>query len=259
MTPLEVCSSGVIEEAFPGFLHVDFANRYVGGGVLCGGCVQEEIRFSVCPLATVALLLCPMMEATEAILITGCEQFSSYKGYGFGLRYGGNYVDPRPRDADGSVRTCLVAIDAIPYGYAKEGQAAPKLMLREMVKAYAGFSCGAAVDELECVPEVYPNIATGNWGCGAFGGDKNLKSVLQWLAASQAGRPLRYYSFGEGEPVFSEHLQQLVSTAQSMNATVGTVFRLLMQFQTLALPLSTLHAFLIQELGGTTAPAAAPM
>jgi hypothetical protein len=28
-------------------------------------------------------------------------------------------------------------------------------------------------------------IATGNWGCGAFGGDVELKSMLQWIAASQ--------------------------------------------------------------------------
>ena len=28
-------------------------------------------------------------------------------------------------------------------------------------------------------------IATGNWGCGAFGGDMELKSLLQWIAASQ--------------------------------------------------------------------------
>lgn len=28
-------------------------------------------------------------------------------------------------------------------------------------------------------------VATGNWGCGAFGGDPELKSIIQWLAASQ--------------------------------------------------------------------------
>ncbi|CAM6035257.1 unnamed protein product [Sphagnum compactum] len=39
-------------------------------------------------------------------------------------------------------------------------------------------------------------IATGNWGCGAFGGNLELKSLLQWLAASQAGRPyMLYFSF----------------------------------------------------------------
>jgi hypothetical protein len=39
-------------------------------------------------------------------------------------------------------------------------------------------------------------IATGNWGCGVFGGNLELKSLLQWLAASQAGRPyMLYFSF----------------------------------------------------------------
>jgi len=28
-------------------------------------------------------------------------------------------------------------------------------------------------------------VATGNWGCGAYGGDPELKSLLQWLAVSQ--------------------------------------------------------------------------
>ena len=65
--------------------------------------MQEEIRFSVCPLATVALLLCPMMEDHEAIIITGCEQFSSYKGYAFSLRFGGDYIDPQARDDENTV------------------------------------------------------------------------------------------------------------------------------------------------------------
>lgn len=39
-------------------------------------------------------------------------------------------------------------------------------------------------------------IATGNWGCGAFGGDPHLKSLLQWMAASYAGCPcMLYYTF----------------------------------------------------------------
>lgn len=36
-------------------------------------------------------------------------------------------------------------------------------------------------------------IATGNWGCGVFGGDPQLKSLIQWMAASQAGVPMVYY------------------------------------------------------------------
>lgn len=39
-------------------------------------------------------------------------------------------------------------------------------------------------------------IATGNWGCGSrFGGDVQLKLVIQWMAASLAGLPaLIYYT-----------------------------------------------------------------
>lgn len=36
----------------------DFANKYIGGGVLCGGCVQEEIRFAECPELTACVWVC---------------------------------------------------------------------------------------------------------------------------------------------------------------------------------------------------------
>lgn len=43
-------------------------------------------------------------------------------------------------------------------------------------------------------------IATGNWGCGAFRGNPQLKSLLQWAAASCAGAPsLHYYTFESPE------------------------------------------------------------
>ena len=31
----------------------------------------------------------------------------------------------------------------------------------------------------------YIGISTGNWGCGAFGGNPEIKSMIQWIAASQ--------------------------------------------------------------------------
>ena len=50
LTKLRIDSSGCIEDdANAGMLEVDFANSYVGGGVLSSGCVQEEIRFVICP------------------------------------------------------------------------------------------------------------------------------------------------------------------------------------------------------------------
>ena len=41
-------------------------------------------------------------------------------------------------------------------------------------------------------------IATGNWGCGAFRGDPQLKALLQWMVASVVHSPcLHYYTFGD--------------------------------------------------------------
>jgi poly(ADP-ribose) glycohydrolase len=31
----------------------------------------------------------------------------------------------------------------------------------------------------------YIGVSTGNWGCGAFGGNPEIKSMIQWIAASQ--------------------------------------------------------------------------
>lgn len=39
-------------------------------------------------------------------------------------------------------------------------------------------------------------FATGNWGCGEFGGDAQLKSLIQLLACSYVGRNMVYRTFG---------------------------------------------------------------
>jgi poly(ADP-ribose) glycohydrolase len=46
---LKAHSQGTIEDDGTFMLQVDFANRVIGGGVLGHGCVQEEIRFLICP------------------------------------------------------------------------------------------------------------------------------------------------------------------------------------------------------------------
>ncbi|CAF5199014.1 unnamed protein product, partial [Rotaria magnacalcarata] len=64
-------------EDIPSVLQIDFANKYIGGGVLGSGCVQEEIRFSICPEMLVSLLICEKMERNECIFLIGCERYSS--------------------------------------------------------------------------------------------------------------------------------------------------------------------------------------
>jgi hypothetical protein len=71
--------SGALENV-PHSLHADFANKYIGGGVLRGGCVQEEIRFMINPECLITILLCEKMNANESILIRGTERFCYYDG-----------------------------------------------------------------------------------------------------------------------------------------------------------------------------------
>ena len=49
---------------------MDFANRFVSGSSLEGGCVQEEIRFSICPELLVARLVLEPLQDNEAVVIT---------------------------------------------------------------------------------------------------------------------------------------------------------------------------------------------
>lgn len=81
LQPAVMTGEGLIEDANPAeYIHADFANEYIGGGVLCGGCVQEEILFAVAPLYTVTLMLFPRMLEHESIVMTGCEVFSATAG-----------------------------------------------------------------------------------------------------------------------------------------------------------------------------------
>lgn len=202
-----------------GCLHADFANMFLGGGVLSGGCVQEEIRFAICPELCAAMIVCPCMLANEAITVVGGEQFSDYSGYAFGLQYAGDFRRPVPKDDDGTPLVAITAMDALDLrggNSSLKGQMELKQELRELEKAAAAFE---PVDEAAL--KLWPVIATGNWGCGAFGGSIPLKAVLQWLAASEGGRSLRYFPFDA--PVGAE-LRKLSKDLCAAGVTVGQLF-----------------------------------
>lgn len=187
LTAFTVDVAGAIEDALE-HRQADFANAYLGGGVLRGGCVQEEIRFAVAPEHLAAMIASPKMRVDEAIVMRGAERFAAVKGYAYELAYGGPFRDPVARAADGTPDVEFVAIDAVDYRRAdREEQFTEASMLRELGKARAGFARDARM-----LP-----VATGNWGCGAFLGDPALKAVVQWIAASAEGRDVRYFTFGD--------------------------------------------------------------
>jgi len=73
-TVLDFANNGVVSHCSDGplfYLQVDFANMYIGGGVLGRGCVQEEIRFVICPELILSLLFTEVLTDNEAVVITG--------------------------------------------------------------------------------------------------------------------------------------------------------------------------------------------
>uniref|UniRef100_A0A8C0TRB1 poly(ADP-ribose) glycohydrolase n=1 Tax=Canis lupus familiaris TaxID=9615 RepID=A0A8C0TRB1_CANLF len=171
LTRLHVTYEGTIEGNGQGMLQVDFANRFVGGGVTGAGLVQEEIRFLINPELIVSRLFTEVLDHNECLIITGTEQYSEYTGYAETYRWARSHEDGSERDAWQRRGTEIVAIDALHFRRYLD-QFVPEKIRRELNKAYCGFlRPGVSSENLSAV-------ATGNWGCGAFGGDARLKGIL---------------------------------------------------------------------------------
>ena len=89
---------------------VDFANKYIGGGALTGGCVQEEILFAVEPEAVVSMFFMEVMDKNDAIGIFNTIEYSKYKGYGSLFEYEKSAITD---DLTKIKRHKIIAIDAI--------------------------------------------------------------------------------------------------------------------------------------------------
>ncbi|XP_034048451.1 poly(ADP-ribose) glycohydrolase isoform X2 [Thalassophryne amazonica] len=165
MPKLHVTSSGTIETKGTGMLQVDFACNLIGGGVLSSGLVQEEILFLMNPELIVSRLFTEKLEDTECLLVTGSQQFSCYAGFGDSFEWTGPHQDRLQRDAWARLQRQILAIDALHFKQRRD-QYNMAMITRELNKAYCGFKKDGP-DE--------PDVATGQWGCGVFKGDPQLK------------------------------------------------------------------------------------
>ncbi|KAF8818150.1 poly(ADP-ribose) glycohydrolase [Cardiosporidium cionae] len=227
--------AGFIEEAEE-CLQTDFANKYIGGGVLTHGYLQEEIRFLAYPENLVTLLFTERMSDAESIITVGAERFSDFTGYAHTFQFSGISkkeattssfstlppIDGRNRPAlDDRHRlpVHLTAFDALQNP--RKNQYTMTGLLRELRKSFCAFS-GDPFEIPEKGASLMP-VATGNWGCGAFRGDPQLKGLIQWLAASAVGRSVRYF------PVKNKEITSLASICEALcqissPPTVGEAF-----------------------------------
>eukprot|EP01062_Namystynia_karyoxenos_P032423 TRINITY_DN23907_c0_g1_i2.p1 TRINITY_DN23907_c0_g1~~TRINITY_DN23907_c0_g1_i2.p1 ORF type:complete len:446 (+),score=90.95 TRINITY_DN23907_c0_g1_i2:78-1340(+) len=199
--------SGVFDEQRENCV-VDFANKRLGGGWMSYGMVQEEKmvteRFDYSALFAKALTDMPdprqpggkllacaySLQPHEAWLLTGGQRWAQLDWYGWTPRdwlRRSRLLDPQKPGADASA-PAVVAVDAIKSAFERyETEHLSALLL----KAFVGFA--AARDAAPREPGGVVRVATGNWACGAFYGNKNVMYVVQALAAEMAGVELAYY------------------------------------------------------------------
>jgi len=71
-------------------------------------------------------------------------------------------------------------------------------------------------------------VATGNWGCGAFKGDPQLKAMIQWAAVSAAGRPqMMYFPFNDKRV---KQLSEITKKLVEQRWTVGRLCQALSSY-----------------------------
>ena len=164
---------------------VNFANKLFGVGQFLGCCTQEEILQMCCPEINVGMLVHGEMNEDTVVVVRNAKRFSKYSGYLQTFRFEGREVDNFPPQTiifmDASITTC--------HG----SQFTLKSNLRDIRKAYLGF-LGSAATSLQLSDPTFVTtpdfgsscavISTGQWGCGAFGGNQVLKCLQQMVAAS---------------------------------------------------------------------------
>ena len=97
-----------------------------------------------------------------------------------------------------------------------------KFILRELNKSYIGFNGHELIDEKKNQKK---KIATGRWGCGVFGGDSQLKFIIQWIACSQAEREITFFRLKDKH---LSKLEEIVNKLKSLE--IGQIFNYLMEF-----------------------------
>eukprot|EP00727_Mastigamoeba_balamuthi_P007915 m51a1_g3744 hypothetical protein (851) ;mRNA; f:61658-64904 len=201
-----------IEDVPGADMHVDFANADLHIGRIQATATQEEVLFSIRPELFLGLLASETMMPNEAIVMSGTRRCSRYTGYQGTFRFAGIHPEALPAEARMEDLQRIVAIDAV-IAFMGISQFSQQAVDRDIHKAYVGFLG-------------YRAISTGAWGCGAFGGDRELKMLQQAIAASVAAVPVLYFStFGKSDDAI--HLDKMYKEVMSKAPDAGALYRAL--------------------------------
>jgi len=166
------------------YLLADFANQYLGGGVLSGGGSQEESMFVEYTELLATIFLIERLLPHEAVEISGVKKYVEHNMMGAPCRKRREQFC-RPAVDDTRIEATVVAMDAINFNrfgtIHKRDQYQSIHIWREIRKCLVAISLPIKAGPAKVATR---NFVTGLWGCGAFRGDIELKCIIQWICCS---------------------------------------------------------------------------
>ncbi|CAF1404043.1 unnamed protein product [Adineta steineri] len=165
---------------------VDFANKKIHIHSIMPSATQEEILFSCCPEAFLAILVCDTLRSDEIVILRGCKRFVDYSGYGETFKFVGSHLNYNSTNIQDILimDACLSNhfsqyhidrdLDILIMDACLSNHFSQYHIDRDLGKVWAAFS--KAKNEI---------IVTGNWGCGVFGGDPTFKFLQQAMYSKE--------------------------------------------------------------------------
>lgn len=238
LVPLELIdisqlSSQLDEEklmGLPNGASVIFANKDVGFGRTAS---QEEMIVGCSPELCVVVLFQPTLRDEEILFVEGAQAMISMNGHGRDAQLHHylelDYDFTNWRQSHWRKRTVLF-MDALEFdnydSTALVQDVIPGNVNRELRKAYTAFSSLVADPADGSRP-----VVTGLWGCGSFGGDAEVKTLIQWAAASMANVRLLFVYPKSDTGMFGKEMEVLLNKTLKSHVTVDHVLNFLHSLQ----------------------------
>ncbi|CAF1555919.1 unnamed protein product [Adineta steineri] len=189
---------------------VDFANKKIHIHSIMPSATQEEILFSCCPEAFLAILVCDTLRSDEIVILRGCKRFVDYSGYGETFKFVGSHLNYNSTNIQD-----ILIMDACLSNHFSQHH-----IDRDLGKMWAAFS--KAKNEI---------IVTGNWGCGVFGGDPTFKFLQQVCATSVLDHIVKRLDYSVyGDERLASKLKDLVKKLEKNKKTVADVYKMMVKY-----------------------------